>query len=372
MAESESTPKFDGKTVHVGMQFGKEFTNDQLAKLFSEVGPVVKANIVKKPNGDPKNFAFVEFESHEMAAKAVTQMNNKLVETGNTKRRMGVVFSTSEGPKPKKEKPQSEEVAESTTLLVRKLAWKVRNKGLREHFSKFGEVKSCRVLRGYGFVTFEDVETAKTAKEAMDGQEIEGHEVAVLFSDPSRRKAKKKAAQEKKKAEEATSSPEKSKKSRRRRGKKNKAQDKTEEVQPKGGKKKKKGKKEDAPEQAGGKKGKKGKAKRAPEESAANAESETAKKPRRPRKRIFIKNLPSSLTEEKVNEHFSQYGEIKKCNIVVKENKDTHYGYVLFVEADCASAAKEAGPATIGDAEIKVYWATKPPRGRKRANKGTQ
>jgi len=54
-----------------------------------------------------------------MAVKAVAEMNNKLIETGNTKRRMGVVFSTSEVPKPKKEKPQSEQVVESPTLLVR-------------------------------------------------------------------------------------------------------------------------------------------------------------------------------------------------------------------------------------------------------------
>jgi len=370
MAESESTPKFDGKTVHVGMQFGKEFTNEQLAKLFSEVGKVVDANIVRKQNGDPKNFAFVEFETHDDAAKAVVEMNNKLVKTGNTMRRLGVVYSTSEGPKPKKEKPQSEQVAESKTLFVRKLAWKVRNKTLKEHFSKFGEVKSVRVLRRYGFVTFEDVATAKKAKEAMDGQEIEGQEVAVLFSDPTRRKPKKKA--EEKNTDEAGTSPEKSgKKSKRRRKKKSGAaqQDSKpeEQAKPKG----KKGKKEDAPE-AGGKKGKKGKqAKRTPEANAESADAEEAKKPkaRRPRKRLFIKNLPNTLTEKEVTDHFSQYGEIKKCSVVVKEDKETHIGYVQFVEADCAAKAKEAGPASIGDAEIKVYWAKNPFRGNRGRNK---
>jgi len=373
MAENEATPKFDGKTVHVGMQFGKEFTNEQLAKLFSEVGTVVNANIVRKQNGDPKNFAFVEFETHDMATKAVTEMNNKLVKTGNTMRRLGVVYSTSEGPKPKKEKPQSEQVAESTTLFVRKLAWKVRNKTLKEHFSKFGEVKSVRVLRRYGFVTFEDVATAKKAKEAMDGQEIEGQEVAVLFSDPTRRKQKKKA-EGKKKADEAGASPEKPKKSKRRRKKKSAQQDKPEEEEAKPKGKKKKGKKEAAPEQAGGKKGKKGKqAKRTPEESAAQVESEQAKQPkRRPRKRLFIKNLPASLTEKEVTDHFSQFGEVKKCSVIVKEDKETHIGYVQFVEADCASKAKEAGPANIGDAEIKVYWARNPFRGKRRRGKGSQ
>jgi len=366
MAENDSTPTFDGKTVHVGMQFGKEFTNEQLAKLFSECGTVVNANIVRKQNGDPKNFAFVEFETHDMAAKSVVEMNNKLVKTGNTMRRLGVVYSTSEGPKPKKEKPQSEQVAESTTLFVRKLAWKVRNKTLKEHFSKFGEVKSCRVLRRYGFVTFEDVETAKKAKEAMDGQEIEGQEVAVLFSDPTRRKEKKKAPE--KKADDTADSPDKPKKSKRRRKKKSN-QDKAgdEEVKSKG-KKKKGNKKEDASEQ-----GKKGKAKRSPEESANNVEPEAKKtKPRRPRKRLFIKNLPTSLTEKEVTDHFTQYGEVKKCSVVVKPDSETHIGYVQFVEADCASAAKEAGPANIGDAEIKVYWARNPFRGKRGRRKGAQ
>jgi len=368
--ESESNAQMQKfKTVHIGMQFGKDFTNDQLAKIFSEVGTVVSAKIVRKQNGDPKNFAFVEFESHDMAVKAVAEMNNKLIETGNTKRRMGVVFSTSEGPKPKKEKPQSEQVVESSTLLVRKLAWKVRQKGLKEHFSKFGTITTCRVLKGYGFVGFEDVATAKKAMEEMDGKDIEGHEIQVIFSDPNRRNNKKKKA-EKKPAEEA--SPEKTTKKSKRRRKKKPAQDKPEEENPKGKKKKKGGKKQEEaaePKPSGGKKGKKAKGKRTPEDSKAETEKAKKPKPRRPRKRIFIKNLPTNLTEKEVSEHFSQYGEVKKCNVISKEDKDTHIGYVQFVEADAATKAKEAGPAKIGDGdtEVKVYWARNSFRGRRRA-----
>merc|ERR1711879_859784 len=88
----------------------------------------------------------------------VKEYNNKLVGNG----RLGVVYSTSSGPK--EPKPQKE-VAEGPTLFVRSLDYKVRSKQLKEKFGDFGKIKQCRVnKKGYAFIQFDSVETAKKSK----------------------------------------------------------------------------------------------------------------------------------------------------------------------------------------------------------------
>lgn len=84
----------------------------------------------------------------------------------------------SEGEEP--EEVVGEEVAEAegdgpdttyTKLFVGGLPWSTRNEGLRRHFSTFGHIEEAAVIierpsgksKGYGFVTFEDPESAKAA-----------------------------------------------------------------------------------------------------------------------------------------------------------------------------------------------------------------
>merc|ERR1711936_1081953 len=95
--------------------------------------------------------------------------------------RLGVVYSTSSGPK--EPKPQKE-VAEGPTLFVRSLDYKVRSKQLKEKFGDFGKIKQCRVnKKGYAFIQFDSVETAKKAKEEMNGKELEGKAIEIFFAE---------------------------------------------------------------------------------------------------------------------------------------------------------------------------------------------
>merc|ERR1719350_2007853 len=127
------------KTIYVkNSEFPKDFTEEQLKELFKECGTVVTATLLRKPaTNELRGTGFVEFETNEAAAKAVKEYNNKLVGNG----RLGVVYSTSSGPK--EPKPQKE-VAEGPTLFVRSLDNKVRSKQLKEKFGGFGKIKQCR------------------------------------------------------------------------------------------------------------------------------------------------------------------------------------------------------------------------------------
>lgn len=80
----------------------------------------------------------------------------------------------------------------TTKIYVGNLPYKVDDGKLREMFSSFGEVKEAVVIKdkfsqrskGFGFVTFEDEESAKRAISEMNEKEIEGRALKVSEAKP--------------------------------------------------------------------------------------------------------------------------------------------------------------------------------------------
>ena len=72
-------------------------------------------------------------------------------------------------------------------LFVGGLSWNTNNEGLREAFERFGAVEDARVIverdtgrsRGFGFVTFDEDESAMKAMSEMDGSELDGRSIKV-------------------------------------------------------------------------------------------------------------------------------------------------------------------------------------------------
>lgn len=79
---------------------------------------------------------------------------------------------------------------ETKKLFIGGLPWALQTEDLQEIASEFGEVVFARVMtdretgrsRGFGFVEYEDVDTATKAKEELDGAEIEGRTIRVDFA----------------------------------------------------------------------------------------------------------------------------------------------------------------------------------------------
>ena len=64
------------KKLYVG-NLSYETTEDELQKLFVEVGPVVSTTIITdRSSGRSKGFGFVEMESEQTAQKAIERLNN--------------------------------------------------------------------------------------------------------------------------------------------------------------------------------------------------------------------------------------------------------------------------------------------------------
>jgi RNA recognition motif-containing protein len=64
------------KKLHVG-NLSYETTEDELQKLFVEVGPVVSVTIITdRSSGRSKGFGFVEMETEQAAKEAIERLNN--------------------------------------------------------------------------------------------------------------------------------------------------------------------------------------------------------------------------------------------------------------------------------------------------------
>ena len=75
----------------------------------------------------------------------------------------------------------------SKKLFVGSLSWDTNDEGLRNAFSAHGEVTEAVVIsdrdtgrsRGFGFVTFEDDDSADKAVAALNGTELDGRSIKV-------------------------------------------------------------------------------------------------------------------------------------------------------------------------------------------------
>lgn len=81
-------------------------------------------------------------------------------------------------------------------LFVGGLPWELRGKDLLDIFGEFGEIEDSNVIldretkrsKGFGFVTFKDLEAAVKAQESANGGEINGRAIFVSFAREEERK----------------------------------------------------------------------------------------------------------------------------------------------------------------------------------------
>lgn len=75
----------------------------------------------------------------------------------------------------------------SKKLFVGGLSWNTNDEQLRQAFERFGNVDDAKVItdretgrsRGFGFVTFADEDSARSAISEMDGTELDGRNIKV-------------------------------------------------------------------------------------------------------------------------------------------------------------------------------------------------
>jgi cold-inducible RNA-binding protein len=77
-------------------------------------------------------------------------------------------------------------------LYVGNLSFQTQEDGLREHFGQYGEVVSANIVtdrdtgrsRGFGFIEMSSDDEARSAQNALDGQELDGRQLKVNEAKP--------------------------------------------------------------------------------------------------------------------------------------------------------------------------------------------
>jgi polyadenylate-binding protein len=156
----------------------KSIDNKALYDTFSAFGNILSCKIVTDETGSSKGYGFVHFETEEAAMSAIEKvngmlLNGKKVFVGrfmNRKERMEIL-----GDKAKK----------FTNVYIKNFGDNLDDGKLQEFFADYGKIVSAKVMagdgksKGFGFVSFEDAETAQRAVDELNGKEYEGRELYV-------------------------------------------------------------------------------------------------------------------------------------------------------------------------------------------------
>lgn len=156
----------------------KSIDNKALYDTFSAFGNILSCKIVTDESGGSKGYGFVHFETEEAAKSAIEKvngmlLNGKKVFVGrfmNRKERMEIL-----GDKAKK----------FTNVYIKNFGDTFDDEKLKTLFDDYGNIVSAKVMagdgksKGFGFVSFEDAETAQRAVDELNGKDIDGRELYV-------------------------------------------------------------------------------------------------------------------------------------------------------------------------------------------------
>ena len=154
-----------------------------LRSLFAECGNIIPNGIIlKKHRTLPKAYAFITFESHEAADKAITENNYTKLD--------GTPIRISWAD------PETKRIQQSGqgNLFINGLDKTIEVSQLHEAFSNFGEIISCYIpltnneSRGYGYIQFRNPADAERAKTDLADASINGKKIQIMdYVKPQRR-----------------------------------------------------------------------------------------------------------------------------------------------------------------------------------------
>ncbi|KAK6513391.1 Splicing factor [Arthrobotrys megalospora] len=188
-AQTRDKKKLNGReiTVQIGFNTTVYITNfpptadeQWIRELFKECGPILEVRFPSLKYNQHRRFCYVQFDASEDAEKA-TEMNGKEVD-GFT------LVSKLSDPNVKQERTGA--VHEGREVFIRNIDYVATEDEIRELFSKYGTIKSIRLINkgkgnhsGYGFLDFETAESAKASLELHE-QKFKSRKLWVVISDP--------------------------------------------------------------------------------------------------------------------------------------------------------------------------------------------
>merc|ERR1712172_222588 len=172
----------------------KSIDNKAMYDTFSAFGNILSCKVAQDADGNSKGYGFVHFETEEAAMNAIQKVNGMLL---NDKK----VFVGRFVPRKEREKELGEKAKKFTNVYIKNFGEDLGDEKLKEVFSKFGKITSYKVVKdrdvkgdegedmveagpdsknkGFGFVSFEDSESAEKAVDELNGVEMFGKTLYV-------------------------------------------------------------------------------------------------------------------------------------------------------------------------------------------------
>ncbi|KAH9691976.1 polyadenylate-binding protein [Citrus sinensis] len=178
-AQQNVSPKFTNVYVN---NLAETVTDEDLKKIFGHFGTITSAIVMKDSDGKSRCFGFVNFQSPDAAAAAVEKLNgttnnDKVWYVGRAQKR--AEREADLRAKFEQERISRYEKLKGANLYLKNLDDSINDEKLKELFSEFGTITSCKVMvdqhgfsKGSGFVAFSMLEEATRALNEMNGKMI--------------------------------------------------------------------------------------------------------------------------------------------------------------------------------------------------------
>ncbi|KAF3038038.1 RNA recognition motif-containing protein [Didymella keratinophila] len=313
----------------------KDVTTESLTEFFSDSYPIKNALVVlDKDTKESKGYGFVTFADVEDAQRALEELNGatlqgKKIRLESAESRHREDGAESKGQRLKAEREAAKKENQTPKLIVRNLPWSIKKpEDLEKHFRSFGKTHFINLpkkpngeLRGFAFVAMRGKKNAERALAELNGKDIDGRPIAVDWAvDKEAWQTLQKAEQEGDDAEDnrdadmkdADSDAESSEEP---------SDDESEDDSEDDEDDSNTDYDEDDEELS-----------ELDEDEDEDEEDEEEQKPQRPNYVLFIRNLPFTVDDDSLKEHFKQFGAIRYARVVY--DRDTERpkgtGFVAF------------------------------------------
>jgi nucleolin len=167
---------------------------ESLRKLFQDCGPISDVRIVTDRNsGKSKGYGYVDFQTQAALDKALAKGDVNLdgrplrLDHANAKpnrQQNSPGGSSRGGGGGGRGRGRSASPSPSPTLFIGNLSYDATEDNVRAALGGAGDIKSVRIIqnKGFGYVEFDEVESASRAIEQSNGVEIAGRQIRLDYS----------------------------------------------------------------------------------------------------------------------------------------------------------------------------------------------
>ncbi|KAL5010666.1 hypothetical protein ScPMuIL_012971 [Solemya velum] len=161
----------------------KDEIMEEFSKKTENLTDVIIYRSAEKENQRNRGFAFLEYDSHKTASTAKRKLSSGRVKVWGC----DIIVDWADPI----EEPDNETMSKVKVLYIRNLTQDVTEEALKEKFEPFGSIERVKKIKDYGFIHFEDRDSAVKALDEMNGQKLGKLEIEISLAKPPSENKKK-------------------------------------------------------------------------------------------------------------------------------------------------------------------------------------